>query len=374
MKYLCFFDSQLNRRTMKMASVNKVHYICSALNQNGIDVEIISCSMTAPHSIPAQTERLNEHTSVKYFKTAKASKSKPAKLWQLLRRNLTIFFFLLFNTKKGETVACYHSLINMRCVSLAKKLRGFRLLLEAEEIYNDVFERSPSSRRTEMKYLQKCADMYLFPTDVLARKINIDSKPQAIVYGAYEFDGGAAKRRVSDGKIRVAYTGSFDPNKGGLSNALGAARFLDSRYSLNILGTDTPDRVETLKRYISEHSGKDSCEIRYDGVKKGKDYTDWLRGCDIGLSTQNPEASFNETSFPSKVISYLSCNLRVVAYPIQVLAESELNEALFFYRENTPQAIADAVKDIDFSLPYDGESLIARLDASFQSQLKNLNF
>ncbi|MBQ1974530.1 MAG: hypothetical protein II224_01835, partial [Ruminococcus sp.] len=120
-------------------------------------------------------------------------------------------------------------------------------------------------------------------------------------------------------------------------------------------------------------SGKDSCEIRYDGVKKGKDYTDWLRGCDIGLSTQNPEASFNETSFPSKVISYLSCNLRVVAYPIQVLTESELNEALFFYRENTPQAIADAVKDIDFSLPYDGESLIARLDASFQSQLKNLN-
>ena len=70
----------------------------------------------------------------------------------------------------------------------------------------------------------------------------------------------------------------------------------------------------------------------------------------------------------------MSCNLRVVAYPIQVLTESELNEALFFYRENTPQAIADAVKDIDFSLPYDGESLIARLDASFQSQLKNLNF
>ena len=355
-----------------MASVNKVRYICSALNQIGIDVEIVSCSMTAPTALPAQTERLNDHTSVRYFKTARAAKSKPMKLWQYLRRNLTLFFYLLFHTSRGETIAVYHSLINMRCVSLVKKLKGFRLLLEAEEIYNDVFERSASSRRFEMDYLQNCADLYLFPTDVLSRRINTSNKKQAIVYGAYEFDADAPERRIPDGKIRVAYTGSFDPNKGGLKSALEASRFLDERYSLNILGADTPERIAALNQFIEEHSGKDSCEIRYDGVKKGKDYTDWLRGCDIGLSTQNPEASFNETSFPSKVISYLSCNLRVVAYPIRVLTDSELNGALFYYSENKPEAIADAVKRIDFSVPYDGASLIKTLDASFKSQLKKL--
>jgi len=374
MKYLCFFDSDLNRRKIKMASANKVRYICSALNQIGVDVEIVSCSMTAPSAIPATTERLSEHTSVRYFKTAKEGRTAPVKLWQFIRRNLTLFFYLLFHTKKGEVVAVYHSLINMRCISLAKKLKGFRILLEAEEIYNNVFERSKASRRAEMNFLHRCADMYLFPTNVLAEKINTDHKPQAIVYGAYEYDADAPDSRVPDGKIRVAYTGSFDPLKGGLNGALEAAKYLDDRYSLNILGTDTAERVEALRQYIADHSGKDSCEIRYDGVKKGKEYTDYLRGCDIGLSTQNPEASFNDTSFPSKVISYLSCNLRVVAYPIRVLTDSQLNDALFFYGENTPSAIADAIKSIDFSIPYNGAQIIASLDDSFKRQLEALPF
>lgn len=373
MKYLSFFDTDLNRRTIKMASVNKVRYICSALNDIGIDVEIVSCSMTAKTALPASTERLNDHTTVKYFKTAGKARSKPAKLLQMCIRNLRLFFYLLGNTRRGEIVAVYHSLLNMRCVSLAKKVKGFRLLLEVEEIYNDVYERSSASRRAEMRYICDCADMYLFPTDVLAQRVNTANKPQVIVYGAYELDDEERNNRDRSGKIRVAYTGSFDPNKGGLKGALEAARFLDDRYSLNILGTDTPERVAELKRYIEEHSGKDSCEISYDGAKKGKEYTDWLKGCDIGLSTQNPDASFNETSFPSKVISYLSCNLRVVAYPIRVLTDSEFSDTLFFYRENKPEAIAAAIKKIDFDTPYNSAALIASLDASFKSQLKELH-
>ncbi len=355
-----------------MASANKVRYICSALNRIGIDVEIISCSMTAPTAIPATVEQLSEHTSVRYFRTAAEKDSKLFKLWQIIRRNLTLFFYLLFHTKRGETVAVYHSLINMRCISLAKKIKGFRLLLEAEEIYNNVYEHSKASRKTEMRFLKSCADMYLFPTNVLAEKINTSKKPQAIVYGAYEFDRIAPAKRDPDGRIRVAYTGSFDPNKGGLAGALEAAKYLDERYCLCILGTDTPERVAALDQYIEEHSRKDACEIRYDGVKKGKDYTDYLSNCDVGLSTQNPDASFNDTSFPSKVISYLSCNLRVVAYPIRVLTDSELNDTLIFYGENTPASIADAIKGIDFTAPYDGASLIASLDASFKKQLEAL--
>lgn len=371
MKYLSFFDTDLNRRRIKMASANKVRYICEAFNRIGEDIEIVSCSMTAKTALPASTERLNDHTTVRYFKTAGEVRSKPAKLLQMCIRNLRLFFYLLGNTERGETVAVYHSLINMRCVSLAKRIKGFRILLEAEEIYNDVFKRSESSRKAEMRFLRG-ADMYLFPTEVLAEKINTEHKPQAIVYGAYEYDPNAANTRPRGDTIHVAYTGSFDPHKGGLKGALEAARHLDSRFDLNILGTDTPARVAELEQYIAEHSGVDSCIIRYDGVKKGRDYTDWLRGCDVGLSTQDPEASFNNTSFPSKVISYLSCNLRVVTYPIEVLTRSEFNDVLVYYSENTPQAIADAVMGIDYDAPYDGASVIAELDASFQNQLKAL--
>lgn len=370
MKYICFYDTDVNRRKIKMASVNKINYICSAFNRIGVDVELISCSTTAPRAYPACTEKINEHTSVRYFRTAKEARGKASKLFQIFRRNAALFFYLMFNTKKGETVAAYHSLMNMRCVFLAKKIKGFTLLLEAEEIYNDVFERSKASRKKELKYLD-CAEMYMFPTTVLAKKVNTKNKPQAIVYGAYEYDKSEPVKR-GEGKIRVAYTGSFDPNKGGLNGALGAAEYLDDRYCLCILGTDTPQRVKELEDHIENHSQKDCCEIIYDGVKRGKDYTDYLCGCDIGLSTQNPDAAFNNTSFPSKVISYLSCDLRVVTYPIEVLTDSELKDSLYFYTENTPKAIAKTIKSIDLTSPYDGRSLIKSLDGSFVSQLRAL--
>lgn len=370
MKYLCFYDTDVNRRKIKMASVNKINYICSALNRIGIDVEIISCSTTAPNAYPACKEKINDHTSVRYFRTTKEARGKIAKLLQIFRRNAALFFYLMFNTKKGETIAVYHSLMNMRCVFLAKKIKGFSILLEAEEIYNDVFQRSKASRKKELKYLDS-AEKYIFPSTVLAKRINTQNKPQAIVYGAYEYDKSEPVKH-GKGKIRVAYTGSFDPNKGGLKSALEAAKYLDEHYCLCILGTDTPQRIKELEDYIENHSQKDCCEIIYNGVKRGKDYTDYLCGCDIGLSTQNPDAAFNNTSFPSKVISYLSCDLRVVTYPIEVLTDSELKDSLYFYTENTPNAIAETIKAIDLDLPYDGRSLIKSLDKSFTQQLKAL--
>ena len=373
MKYLCFYDSETGRRKIKMASVNKINYICSALNRVGIDVEIVSCSMTAPQKMRTTAEKLNSHTSVRYFRTSKEAKSMPGKVLQLIRRNLTIFWYLLFHTKKGERVIAYHSLINMRSVLLAKKIKRFRLILEAEEIYNDVFQRSAASRKTEMRYLQS-AEQYLFPTELLAEKINPEHKPQALVYGAYQAERGkTTQKRPVNGKIRVAYTGSFDPNKGGLKGALEAARFLDERYQLCILGTDTPERVKALKEHIALHSGKDSCEICYDGIKKGKAYTDYLKTCQIGLSTQNPDAGFNNTSFPSKVISYLSCNLRVVSYPIEVLTSSALNDVLYYYTQNTPQAVANAIMGVDVNADYDGQSVISALDSAFLEQLRQMD-
>ncbi|MBQ9413552.1 MAG: glycosyltransferase [Clostridia bacterium] len=370
MKYICFYDTEINRRTMKMAAVNKINYICSALHQIGFDAEIVSCSTTAPYDIPATTERINDYTTVTYFKTDKATSSKLRKITSLIRRNMALFFYLMRHTQKGETVLAYHSLSTMRCLRLAKKLKGFRLLLEAEEIYNDVFVRSSRNQKAELAFL-KSAEMYLFPTAVLADKVNPDGKPQAIVYGAYEV-GGETSERKSDGKVHVAYTGSFDPNKGGLWTALEAALHLNEQYCLHILGTGTPDVMEKLNAFIDVHSGKDACEIRYDGLRQGKDYTDYLQTCDIGLSTQNPDASFNNTSFPSKVISYLGCDLRVVTYPIEVLTRSELASDLFFYETNSPEAIADTIRAIDCSVPYDGKSRIRRLDASFRRDLQSL--
>ena len=370
MKYLCFFDSKPNNRPATIAAVNKIKYICSAFNEESIDMEIVSCSMTAPCSMKPQTERLSPHTTVRYFKTVKFRNSKLWKLKEMFRRSLTVFLFLLFHTKKDEKLIVYHSLAIMRSVMLAHKIKKFHLLLEAEEIYNDVFVRSERNKKTEKRFLES-ADSYMFPTDILAAKVNNAGKPQIIIYGAYDVKK-MPKNPYNDGRIHIAYTGSFDPNKGGLSAALETARFLDESYCLHILGTGTDDAVERLKTFIEEHSRKDACEILYDGVLSGDDYNRYLQRCDVGLSTQNPAAKFNATSFPSKVISYLANDLRVVTFPIDVLKKSEMNDLLYYYNADSPQEIAKVIREIDYETPYDSSSVILKLEERFRSDIRKL--
>ncbi len=370
MKYLCFYDSKNHNRPVNIAAVNKINYICSVFNSAGTDIEIISCAMTAPKSIPAQTEQLDEHTSVRYFSTRKIRSGRIWVLSEIIRRSLIVFFYLLFNTKKNEKVIVYHSLAIMRSVMLAHKIVGFHLLLEAEEIYNDVYLRSRRNKKTELKFLNS-ADSYFFPTEILAKKINTDGKPQAIIYGAYEVKLTDAKA-YNDGRIHIAYTGSFDPNKGGLFTALETSLYLGRDYCLHILGHGTAEAENRLKRFVNEHSLKDACEIIYDGLLSGDDYIKYLQRCDVGLSTQNPSAKFNSTSFPSKVISYLANNLRVVTFPIEVLKQSEMNSLLYYYNDDSPQEIARVIKSIDFSKPYDSRSTVLEMEKSFRSSVKKL--
>lgn len=370
MKYICFFDSKTNNRPVNIAAVNKIKYICSVFNDVGTDIKIISCAMSAPEKSAATEEQLFSHTTVKYFKTNRIRHNPFWSLKEVIRRSLIVFFYLLFNTKKNEKVIVYHSLAIMRGVMLAHKLRGFHLLLETEEIYNDVYVRSKRNQKTERKFLES-ADSYFFPTEVLANKVNTRHKPQAIIYGAYEVKL-LRSEPFSDGRKHIAYTGSFDPNKGGLFTAIEVARYLDDSYCLHILGHGTPDATKRLNDFIEEHSGKDACEIVYDGLLNGDDYIRYLRRCDVGLSTQNPYAAFNTTSFPSKVISYLANNLRVVTFPIQVLKESEMDRLLYYYDSDSPEEIAKVIKGIDYHEPYDSQSLILALAEEFRRRISTL--
>ena len=104
----------------------------------------------------------------------------------------------------------------------------------------------------------------------------------------------------------------------------------------------------------------------------GEEYIKFIQSCDIGLSTQNPNAAFNETSFPSKVLSYMANGLRVVSIKIEVLKSSAVNELLYYYDINNPEAIANAIKGVDMSSLYDSRERIKELDKKFREEIKNL--
>ena len=370
MKYISFYDTVKNRRSMSLAAVNKINYICSVLNRLGHHVDIISCGMVANENFQSSTEKLHEDTDVHYFKTRKQSNRKIIRIYNYIMQNLILFFYLLKNAKKNETIFVYHSLGLMRCVYLAKKIKRFKMILEVEEFYNDVKLRSKYSKKMEEKFIV-CADKYIFPTILLNEKFNTDNKPYTIIHGTYQVE---ENRNISfnDNKIHVVYAGTFDFIKGGAYVAVSSAEYLDSRYHLHILGFGNDVDKKNILSLIDEVSNKSSACITFDGLLVGDEYTQFLQKCHIGLSTQNPNADFNDTSFPSKILSYMANGLRVVTVAIPVVKTSDVRNELYYYNNQSPKDIAEAIMKIDFNDNYDSRKIIKHLDIKFTGELEKL--
>ena len=102
------------------------------------------------------------------------------------------------------------------------------------------------------------------------------------------------------------------------------------------------------------------------------EYIKFLQKCDIGLSTQTPNAEYNDTSFPSKVLSYMANGLRVVSIRIKALEKSKISDLLYYYENDSPKEIAKAIKSIDLSQPYNSRNKIQDLDENFIKDIKEL--
>lgn len=369
MKYIGFYDTEKDRRSMCLAAVNKMNYICSALNVIGHSVEVIACGMIANEDIPETTEQIFESTTVRFFRTKKRSRNKLVRILQLIRQNFILFWYLLTQIKRNETVLTYHSLGLMRSVYIAKKLKGFRLVLEVEEFYNDVYLKSELSKKMEERFIA-CAEGYIFPTELLNQKYNEKKKPYCVIHGTY---GTELDRRVffADDKIHVIYAGTFDPRKGSLE-AVKVARYLPENYHIHILGFGSEKETENLKKTIVSVNQEALAMVTYDGLLSGEEYICFLQKCQIGLSPQDPDAVFNATSFPSKILSYMANGLRVVTVRIPAIEGSAVGNNLYYYDKQTPEELAKAITQVDLNDNYDSRKKIEELNQQFCSDLKAL--
>ncbi len=370
MKYFGYYDiSNSEGRNYCLAATNKMDYICKAIIANGDTVEIVSASIYSNKGkFKGGKYPLPNGATLKKF-SAKQRKNIFQKIFSTIYNFFAIFFYLLFHTKKDEKVIVYHSLGYMRSVALAKFFKRFYLVLEIEEIYADVLGRKKDKIR-ELRFFKK-ADSYIFPTELLNKKINTKNKPYIIIHGTYNVEEKIAKK-FNDGRIHCVYAGTFDPRKGGAVAAATVGAFLDEKYHIHIIGFGGDEEKKKLLQKIGETNAVSKCKVTYDGLLSGRKYIEFIQSCDIGLSTQNPNAEFNATSFPSKVLSYMANGLRVVSIKIEALETSAVNDLLYYYEENKPESIASVIKTIDISDLYDSREKIKELDKNFTIDIKNL--
>lgn len=366
LKYLSYYGNEncKEKRYYVLAATNKVDYISQAIRSNNMDIEIISVSPSVHKK--ASSYSMQTKYGVPVLMTP--SLSKKNKFTSLINR-----FYIKKWLKKQlnkltekDQLIVYHSLGYIKTIERAKQKKNFKLILEIEEIYSDVTG-NQKMREEELKFFE-IADAYIFSTELLNQKVNIQNKPSVIIYGTYNVEKQIAEK-CNDGRIHCVYAGTFDPRKGGVFAAVAAGEFLNENYHIHIIGFGDDYDKNLLINTINDISKNTKCRITYDGLLSGEEYIKFIQSCDIGLSTQNPEAAFNATSFPSKVLSYMANGLRVVSVKIDAVENSQIGDIVYYYDKQTPQEIAEAIQSVAMRAEYDSRKKIRELDGQFKKEI-----
>lgn len=371
--YLGYYNCERIAAENRVASppaMNKMNYIISVLSEI-VDGKTMVVSPSETGSccyMKGSVHELDARISLKTFDSLHSKHKILRGIGHKLTKN-QLLRYLLRHIKSEDTIIVYHSLALMEVVRRVKEIRKCKLIIEVEELYSDVRE-NDALRGKEINYLQ-IADRYIVITKLLNQEINLSGKPSIISHGTYRTVPRYSEK-FEDGKIHVVYAGSFNPVKGGALTAIGAAEFLDEKYVLHILGKGSAEATEAVRQRINQTAPKSKCQIIFDGYKTGREFDSFIQSCHIGLSTQQPDGKYNASSFPSKILMYMSNGLPVVSVKIPAVESSQVGELIFYYENPTPEKIAEAIKLVPIECGLNVREKLDDLDEAFKTDLAKL--
>lgn len=360
-------DFENEKRYYPLSSAVKIDSIIKELLENNLDVEIVSASLShGVHYCKRHRKNISDHLVLNLFSSL-GRKNRFIKILDLIWLNCQLFNFFIRNIKSDDIVIVYHSLLYLPLVRILKKIIKFKLILEFEEMYSDVLN-VQRSRKNEISLLH-VADRYIFPSKIMPKLYGIEDKSKyTIIHGTYNIEPIREKHPKENNYIHVIYAGTLDIRKGSLE-AVNAAKYLPSNYHIHICGDGSKRDLECLKRLIEKVNKKNNAQVIYEGVLRGEEYIKFLQMCDIGLCTQDPLASFTASSFPSKILSYLSNGLRVLAIDIPAIRESDVSEILYFYSVQNEKEIANSLLKIDLRTEYNSREFVKKLYMNSKEEL-----
>lgn len=369
MIYLGYYVDSIDagKRHCSPAAISKMDYLRDILIHLGYPVEIVSPAPSRiPHYLKKERRSLKEGGELVLFASFSYGNKIKNRLNEYFIKVQTLIH-LHKNIKRNDTVIVYHSLALITIVNVMRMIKKCDFIYDVGELYHTVVLKK---EEREMAFL-KTADAYIFSTEFLNRKLNGSQKPYALMHGSYRVVPIAGNKLFDDNKIHCVYAGTFDIRKGVLL-AIHSASFLGSRYHIHILGFGTDEETNNVKKLISDVSLRTDCKISYEGVIHGEEYIRFLQSCQIGLSPQSPDAQFNEASFPSKTLSYLSNGLKVVSIRIPAIEQSNIGAFLFYYDRQTPEAFAKAIEAAARDMSSNGQVIVKNLDEEFKNRFEDL--
>lgn len=365
--YLIHFDNKTNRNVTPSA-ITKGKYVASALASCSSEVEIVSLAYPTKDSQDEVYYQVSENVICHLFQ-GKYSNNRIIRYLNHKLYDKKIRKYLKQNVKKDDIIVVYHSLANMKLVKYIKKNITDKIVYEVEEIYGDVI----NDEKAKIKELKafKNASSYIFSNDYLNSIINTKQLPYVTCYGTYEIPT-LYKEAFNDNLIHCLYAGTLAQNKGAL-NAINVAKYLPNNYLIHILGFGSEKDIADIKNAVNEvNNSYGTTKVIYEGLKLNEEYLKFIQKCQIGLCTQNIDAAFNTTSFPSKILSYMSNGLEVVGVNIAAIKNSKVGQYIQFYNVPDEKEIANAILNINLNNKTNNVDVVKELDKEFKEDLKDM--
>ena len=340
-KYISFYNhiNEKTNRVSALSAINKIDYVIESLNILDYDVELISPSwLTKDNNKKFISTKLNKVGRNTFIYTPSFRPINT--MFSIITIFLSwtwLILYLLRKCYKNEKVIVYHSLWLIFPIWIVKKIKNISVILEIEEIYSDVVDSHKKFSKCEHEFLN-IADSYIFSTKLLNDKINLNNKPNITLYGIYK--NNIISNKKYSKKIKILYAGIIDSYKKGAFNAIQIAPYLNEKYEIHIVGFGEVDKLINEINKINQIS---LCKVSYDGLKSGYEFNQYCQDFTIGLSTQTMEGEYLDTSFPSKILTYLSFGLIVISGRIKCVEKSKVINYVKFYDDFNPKQIAEVI-------------------------------
>lgn len=370
--YIGFYDGDMcspaRRSESNIAGTVYMRGLIDSLKRAGHSVTVVSLSF-APGAGVYPREHITVDDREEQFFLPYASVRLGARivggrtvLWVLKK-------FLGDRVEAEDIVISYHSLAYGDLLTKLHREIGFTWIPEINEIYClSIQDRLDPSRLEQERRLFGEGDGYLFASDVLADKYAGD-KPYAVLYGNYEILSKGKK--AAGEKVNMVYTGIINEDRG-VYRIVEAMEMLPARYDLYILGFGSSEQLGKLKGRMEETNRRLGGErVFYCGTRTGKAYSDFLEDKHIGVNLISQQQGIADNAFPGKILSYMGHSLYVLSSACDSIVRSRLGKAVYFC-ENTPESIAETIKQIPVYEKCDYTGLLEGLRREFEEAFEEM--
>ncbi|MDB2504012.1 hypothetical protein N9X43_05195 [Gammaproteobacteria bacterium] len=217
---------------------------------------------------------------------------------------------------RPNLVVLYHSLIWIFLIPILKVF-NFKVVLQVNEVFYNAGTHTKWWHKPIERTLFKFCDAFIISSEIIVPFVR-ESGSLGEILG--EIPGPLiqpflAKSASTGENVKMVYAGVVDQvkNTGAFITLELSKKLDDEKFEIDIYGYGDESAIKYLNSEIEKNSKTSKTKVNFKGSIPPEKLSKCLIDYDVGLAIQGVSDSFGASSFPSKILHYISAGLDVVA-------------------------------------------------------------